>query len=249
MINSVDNLISVERRITWDFFVNKYYFFNIWNFDLNQKLSFSIKSFYLMPKNLLISFTTPCDYMWEEGDLLGLFLLNGLKILTFFSFQQAFLFWAKNKIFGSKKKKSSQYILKSISSNSFIFFSLYFLVITVFPYLRVTKTDSTLKLLSGNNGIFSFMIKDINYFSDQLDESYIDWEEKIFISLNFWFSEWLFWRFWRFFFLKSMWNWLLWSSINVNCAWGHGGWDYEKIIWHESLFNNFWLKKHMVIFF
>lgn len=221
------------------FYNNKYFFYNCRFFDLTSKLSLTQKTFEILPKSIFLWFFISSDFEYDEGDALAAFLFNSMKVLTFFSSQQSFLVKTKATVTGSLKKWSSWYVLLAKSSNSPLNNVLSLLFLTFLPFAKNSLGLNKFKFLSSNNGNFSFFIKEIGYFSSMLDETYLDWHEKIYIDVQFKFKNLLknnnYW--FNFLFLKGMLQRVFWSSLGIVCSWGHSGWVANSIIWSE----NYWI--------
>ena len=210
---------------------DKLFLVNYRFFDLNSKMNGSLNNIMFFPNSFSTAVTLPLILTVGNVDAKLWIILNCLRIIRFFTFQTSFL--KKWIITQQIKKKNSGFVLQTKTVKSYSYDWLFYYVLTILPYLRVSYGTERGALVTDGLGTLTFAIDDITFFSHYLEEKHVEWDKKFLFSFR-WVDKFRVKNnfIWRFFFLPFIWGmffWILWSSMGLRCNWGHSGWmEFSK---------------------
>ncbi len=226
---------------------NKLFLINYRFFDLNSKMNGSLSNVMFFPASFSTAVTLPLILLVGNADTKLRIILNCLKIIWFFTFQTSFL--KKWIVTQQIKKKNSGFVLQTKTVKAYSYDRLFYYVLTILPYLRVSYGTERGALVTDGLGGLTFTVDDITFFSHYLDEKHVEWDKKFLFSFQ-WvdklrikskFSGWFFFLP----FIRGMLFWVLWSSIGLKCHWGHSGWmEFSKFSSTVINSNSIFFKKN-----
>lgn len=248
-MKELKNLDFIQNdNYTGNSFSIKFFFQNYRYFDIKTKSNGTINWVNFLPTNFKYQVTLPLILDYGNSNFKLWTVLECLNIIKFFTFQKSFL--KKKLVLQQLKKKNSGFVLQSCVKKSYSYIWFYYFILTIIPYMKVSYGTERCSILSNIDGNISFSLDDIAYFSHYLDEKYLEWDKIFYFSF-----QWVFWKFnhknknMNFFilpFVKSMLTWLLWSSLSLQCLWGHGGWlnfsRFPSVVFHSN--SNFFAKNY-----
>lgn len=226
-------------------FLSKHFFFNLRVFDFPLKSNLLITKVEQLPNNFKIVVNLPLIPFYVEGVQWIKLIYNSLWLVSFFSKKQAAL--SKYWIIQKNKKRVSSAIIFSKNLSNFSFFTIPLLSLVTFPYIKISKGLSKFNLLSDSTGNLTFLIDEISYLSNKLDETYIGWNKSILINLTLWKPK-IYNNLYKFSFINFRINRLIWSSIGLKCIWGHGGFLHNSYVrkFYKNWKNKFIYKKYLI---
>lgn len=226
----------------------KFFLKNNRYFDIKTKTNGTLNNLLLLPITFNSQVTLPI--VLPRGSLNSRInvMLTCLYIINLFTNQTSFL---KKKItLQQVKKKDSGFVLQSWTFRYYSFDKLYFYIITILPFMRVSYDIPRCNEVVDEQGSLTFALDDITYFANKLNDEQLGWQWQFFFS--FW---WVMRRincntkksFFFLPFIKNMvWR-ILWSSLSLRCKLGHGSWTNEirfskTMFFYNNLFfsKNFW---------
>lgn len=217
-MNKTFNLKLSNKFFNKKNYMTKNFLFGVRLYDLKQK-NYFIKSKELFSVLNSVSLNVSVPIHLSSNFWI---ILNSMKIISFLVYQKGNLTKLKN----SKKKwlRENSSILSYWVTKKKNFFFLTDILVSFLPYLKISKNNFITDFLSDTEGNFFFTIKDLSFFSNLLDETFLNWDK--FFNINFIIKN----NLKLFFFYWTCFNWIIWSSIGLVCWWGHGSWfNYSNI--------------------
>lgn len=224
-MNKLKSLTLTKLQMN-DFIYKKFYK-NLWVFDLSLKSNTFITKIEQLPKSFKVSVTIPLLPFNAEGSAKLWLILNSLKLISVIIWKKAF--FTKSVLLQKNKKRTQGGVISSKLFFSKNFNILSLLNLVAFPYIWLSEGLTNFLLVSDNSGNLNFSFKEVSFLSNYLDEWFIEWNKTICFNLTLSQPK-KFFKFKSTFFIESMLNRLIWSSLSFKCLRGHGAWSNVFVV-------------------